>query len=89
MNKPSLSEADTRAKLMDPALHAAGWTEDLIRRETTLGGVDIFDGRPRRCKGRTGFLLRLPASPGADNTGLPSLIEGVNLASRGPDSVVR
>ena len=28
-----LSEADTRAKLIDPALHVRGWTEDLIRRE--------------------------------------------------------
>lgn len=25
-----LGEADTRAKLIDPALHARGWTEDLI-----------------------------------------------------------
>lgn len=32
-----LSEADTRAKLIDPALHARGWTEDLIRREETAG----------------------------------------------------
>ena len=24
----TLSEADTRAKLIDPALHARGWTED-------------------------------------------------------------
>jgi type I restriction enzyme, R subunit len=28
-----LSEADTRAKLIDPALHDRGWSEDLIRRE--------------------------------------------------------
>jgi type I site-specific restriction endonuclease len=27
-----LSEAATRTKLIDPALHACGWTEDLIRR---------------------------------------------------------
>jgi len=25
-----LSEADTRAKLIDPALHSRGWTEELI-----------------------------------------------------------
>ena len=36
-----LSEADTRAKLIDPALHARGWTEDLIRREETAGAVEI------------------------------------------------
>jgi type I site-specific restriction endonuclease len=27
-----LSETDTRAKLIDPAIHARGWTEDFIRR---------------------------------------------------------
>ncbi|HKZ83405.1 MAG TPA: hypothetical protein VJ793_07080 [Anaerolineae bacterium] len=43
-----LSESDTRAKLIDPAIHARGWTEDLIRREETAGGVEIVDGRPRR-----------------------------------------
>jgi len=30
-----LNKPDTRAKLIDPALHACGWTEDLIRREET------------------------------------------------------
>jgi len=29
----SLTESDTRAKLIDPAIHRRGWTEDLIRRE--------------------------------------------------------
>jgi len=33
----SLNEADTRAKLIDPAIHKRGWTEDLIRREETAG----------------------------------------------------
>ncbi len=31
----NLSEADTRAKLTDPAIHKRGWSEDLIRREET------------------------------------------------------
>jgi len=30
-----LSEAGTRAKHIDPAIHARGWTEDLTRREET------------------------------------------------------
>ncbi|OGO51953.1 MAG: hypothetical protein A2148_04525 [Chloroflexi bacterium RBG_16_68_14] len=60
----TLSEADTRAKLIDPALHASGWTEDLIRRETTAGGIEIVDGRPRRRRGRTDYLLCLPAPSG-------------------------
>ena len=32
----SFGESDTRAKLIDPALHARGWTEELIRREERL-----------------------------------------------------
>ena len=39
-----LSEADTRAKLIDPAIHARGWTEDLIRREETAGAIDVIGG---------------------------------------------
>jgi type I site-specific restriction endonuclease len=35
------NEADTRAKLIDPALHSRGWTENLIRREETAGAIDI------------------------------------------------
>lgn len=55
-----LSEADTRAKLIDPALHRRGWVEDLIRREETDKGVDVVDGKPRRRqKGRIDYLLRI------------------------------
>jgi type I restriction enzyme, R subunit len=54
------SESDTRAKLIDPALHAYGWTEDLIRREETAGAVEIVDGRPhKRSQGRTDYTLRI------------------------------
>jgi hypothetical protein len=38
----SLSESDTKAKLIDPVLHQRGWTEDLIRREETERGIDIM-----------------------------------------------
>jgi len=55
-----LSEADTKAKLIDPVLHSRGWTEDLIRREETEQGIDIIDGKPkRRQRGRTDYLLRI------------------------------
>jgi len=37
----TLSEEDTRAKLIDPALRARGWTEDMIRREETAGAIEI------------------------------------------------
>ena len=42
-----MGEADTRAKLIDPAIHARGWTEDLIRRITDAGRsiVTEVDGR--------------------------------------------
>jgi type I restriction enzyme R subunit len=60
----SLSESDTRAKLIDPALHARGWTEDLIRREETAGAIEIIDGRPRRqAKGRVDYTLRIKVNP--------------------------
>jgi len=60
MHGMSLSEADTRAKLIDPALHKRGWTEDLIRREETDRGIEIVEGKPRRKKyGRIDYLLRI------------------------------
>jgi type I restriction enzyme R subunit len=37
-----LNEADTRAKLIDPAIHKRGWTEDLIRREETAGNPRVL-----------------------------------------------
>ncbi len=53
-------EADTRAKLIDPKLHACGWTEDFIRREETAGEIEIVDGRAvRAIKGRVDYTLRL------------------------------
>ncbi|MEJ5166435.1 MAG: DEAD/DEAH box helicase family protein [Thermoanaerobaculia bacterium] len=59
-----LSESDTRAKLIDPALHKRGWTEDLIHREETACGIDIIDGKPkRRDKGRIDYLLRIRVNP--------------------------
>ncbi len=57
-------EADTRAKLIDPALHARGWVEDLIKREETAGAIEVHDGRPRRqSKGRTDYTLRIRVNP--------------------------
>lgn len=55
-----LNESDTRAKLIDPAIHARGWTEDLICREETAGAVEIINGQPRRrAKGRVDYTLRV------------------------------
>lgn len=55
-----LSESDTRAKLIDPAIHKRGWTEDLIRREETAGAIEIGDFGPRRRpRGRVDYILRV------------------------------
>jgi type I restriction enzyme R subunit len=59
-----LNEAETRAKLIDPAIHGRGWTEDLIKREESAGAVEIVDGRPRkRSKGRVDYTLRVKVTP--------------------------
>jgi type I restriction enzyme R subunit len=55
-----LNEADTRAKVIDPAIHKRGWTEDLIRREQTAGTVEIINGKPRRrSRGKIDYVLRV------------------------------
>lgn len=60
------NEAETRTQLIDPAIHARGWTEDLIRREETLGTIEIVDGQPRRqTHGRTDYTLRIKVAPDA------------------------
>ena len=54
------NEADTRAKLIDPAIHKCGWTEDLIRREETAGAVEIINGKARRrARGKIDYVLRI------------------------------
>src|SRR5574341_245995 len=58
------NEDQTRRELIDPKLRSRGWTEDLIRRERTVGGADIVEGRPRRRRGRTDYLLCLPVGLG-------------------------
>ncbi|HYC43922.1 MAG TPA: hypothetical protein VED01_00425 [Burkholderiales bacterium] len=60
----ALNESDTRAKLIDPALHARAWT-DLIRREETAGAIEIVDGRARRRgKRRCDYTLRVKVEAG-------------------------
>jgi type I restriction enzyme R subunit len=58
------NEADTRAKLIDPAIHKRGWNEDLIRREVTAGSIEIIGGKGRRRgKGRVDYTLRILVNP--------------------------
>ena len=56
------SESDTRAKLIDPALHQSGWSEDSIRREETAGAIDIVAGQPKKRAGRADYILRVKIS---------------------------
>jgi type I restriction enzyme R subunit len=69
-----LSEADTRAKLLDPALHARGWTEDLIRREETAGAIELTGAGATRRRGRTDYVLRVRVNPNTQPVAL-ALIE--------------
>ncbi len=56
----SYNEADTRAKLIDPAIHRRGWLEDFIRREETAGTVEIINGKARRrSRGKIDYVLRV------------------------------
>jgi type I restriction enzyme R subunit len=56
----TLNESDTRAKLIDSALHTCGWTEDLIRREETAGAIVIEGGKAlKKAKGRVDYVLRV------------------------------
>ncbi len=55
-----MNEADTRAKLIDPALYARGWKEDNIKREETAGAVEMHEGKARRrARGRMDYTLRV------------------------------
>lgn len=57
------TEADTRAKLIDPGLYERGWTEAHIRREQTAGTIELTEeGAERLAPGRIDYVLRLPIS---------------------------
>src|SRR5438045_525398 len=63
----SLSEADTHAKLVNPAIYARGWTEEHLKREETTGAVEIIAGKARRrsrarYEKAMGFSLEAPAA---------------------------
>jgi type I restriction enzyme R subunit len=56
-------ESDTRAKLIDPRLYAASWTEEHIRREETAGTIEVIEGEAlRHSKGRVDYTLRIKVS---------------------------
>jgi len=55
-----MSEADTRANLIDPVLRDKGWTQEYVKREETARAVEIVNGVARkRPKGRVDYTLRV------------------------------
>jgi type I restriction enzyme R subunit len=69
MSAAGHNEANTRAKLIDPALHAVRWAEQVadserathgeIRREQSAVRIEVVDGQPfKRGRGRVDYLLR-------------------------------
>lgn len=41
------NEADTRSKLINPAIYARGWSEDHIKREESAGTIEIVAGKAK------------------------------------------
>jgi len=79
-----MNEADTRAKLIDPLLHASGWNEELIEREYTVsqgrvhaGELGDFQEKPRRAD----YLLRY--------RGLPTAVVEAKSEEEAPDAGVQ
>jgi len=56
------NEAQTRYELIDPAIELRGWNRSNVKVEETTGGITVIDGKARRRKGRTDYLLRLEVS---------------------------
>ncbi|MCC6179423.1 MAG: DEAD/DEAH box helicase family protein [Chloroflexi bacterium] len=76
----TLNEADTRSKLIDPALHARGWTEGHIKREETTGAITVVSGKARKApRGRTDYTLRVKVNIGTQPVAV-ALIEAKSEA---------
>jgi len=56
---PQFSEADTRAKLINPALYGRGWKETNIRREVNAGGIYKIRGKYKREQKFVDYLLAI------------------------------
>ncbi len=70
-----LNEADTRAKLIDPAIYRRGWSEEHISREVTAGGIDLVGDNHavRRRNGKVDYLLRVKVAGGLQPVALAVL----------------
>jgi len=66
MPNSHLNEADTRAKLIDPALYARGWKEHMISREQLPGKVVLWGGKHTRNKSRIDYVLKVELPKGGE-----------------------
>ncbi len=62
MSKRNLSEDDTSAKFITPALYQAGWTETAIRRQVAFMAGRIIVRGKLVTRGKA-TIVRLPSSP--------------------------
>ena len=79
------NEADTRAKLIDPALHERDWPEDWIRREQTPGPFVRTGAGYERGQGRTDYVLYVPG-PNDDHEMLPIAVVEAKAESAAADA---
>ena len=56
------NEAQTQYELINPAIRKRGWNETNVKVEESTGGITVIDGKARRRRGRTDYLLRLQIS---------------------------
>ena len=82
----SFNESDTRAKLIDPALHERGWGEDWIRREQTPGQFVRTGAGYERGPGRTDYVLYIPGPGGTDDEMQPIAVVEAKAEDAPPDA---
>jgi hypothetical protein len=82
----SYNEAETRAYLVDPAIHRRGWTEELVRLEETAGAIEVVTGNARRrSRGRVDYTLRIKgisSSRASSRVSIPSMSRSMRKLRR-------
>jgi len=85
----SYNEADTRSKLIDPAIYTRGWSEDHIKREESAGTIEIVAGKARRnAKEKVDYTLRLKVASSTQPVAV-AIIEAKGLESAEALAVLR
>jgi len=85
VNTMPRNEAQTRYELIDPALRLRGRNETNVKVEATSGGITVIDGKARRRRGRTDYLLRLEVSKDTQPVAVALIEAKAEDKSRGSD----